>query len=165
MLEGSTAQSTGASGRRRTVQPALEGEKRDGALVLRASGDWLARTVGSLEGTVAETAGAELGRTVVVDCAGVERIDTAGAFVLEKMTRDIAASDRDVRIEGVEARDEALFVAVRQAMDRERPQPTKQRANRLVKVLAGTGGGVIAMKDEIVFALNIIGGSSVPAAA
>ncbi|MEC5289936.1 ABC transporter permease [Aurantimonas sp. C2-6-R+9] len=159
MLEGSTAQSTGASGRRRTVQPALEGEKRDGALVLRASGDWLARTVGSLEQTVDDTAGADLGRSVVVDCAGVERIDTAGAFVLEKMTRDIAASDRDVRIEGVDARDEALFAAVRQAMDRECPQPAKQRANRLVKVLAGTGGGVIAMKDEIVFALNIIGGS------
>ena len=66
--------------------------------MLRASGDWLARTVGSVEDTVAEAGAADLGRQVVVDCGDVARIDTAGALLLEKLVRDLEANGRDARL-------------------------------------------------------------------
>ncbi len=162
MLDGSVAPSSGpAGGRRSTVAPALEGEKRDGGLVLRASGDWLARTVGSVEDTVAEAGAADLGRQVVVDCGDVARIDTAGALLLEKLVRDLEANGRDVRLEAVSDRDQPLFDVVRKALDRERPQPEKRKTNRIVDLVAATGRGSVAVKDEMVVALNIIGGAMV----
>ncbi|MEF2550988.1 ABC transporter permease [Aurantimonas sp. A2-1-M11] len=162
MLEGPAAPSSGpAGGRRSTVAPALEGEKRDGGLVLRASGDWLARTVGSVESTVAEAGAADLGRLIIVDCADVARIDTAGALLLEKLVRDLKAKDREVRLEAVSDRDQPLFDVVRKALDREKPQPEKQHKNRIVEMVAATGRGSVAVKDELAVALNIIGGAVV----
>ncbi|WP_369238722.1 ABC transporter permease [Jiella sp. M17.18] len=141
------------------ARPVLEGENQDGSVRLHASGDWLARTVGQVEKLLSDTSHAELGQSVVIDCAGVGRIDTAGAFVLERLLRDIGAAGRQARLEGVHRQDEALFSAVRQAMDRERPATRRHRHNPILVFFERVGAGVFGIKDEAVGFLNIIGGA------
>ncbi|MAU94552.1 MAG: organic solvent ABC transporter permease [Fulvimarina sp.] len=159
MLEAETSDKAGARGRLSAVKPALEGEKQDGGVRLTASGDWLARTVGEMEPLLAETAQSKLGDRIIVDCSKVGRIDTAGAYVLERLSRDLGGDGRNVELAGVSARDEALFSAVRDAMQREAPQTVAAPGNPLTGFLGGVGGLVYAVRGEAVASLNIIGGA------
>lgn len=159
MLEAETSDKAGARGRLSAVKPALEGEKQDGGVRLTASGDWLARTVGEMEPLLAETAQSKLGDRIIVDCSKVGRIDTAGAYVLERLSRDLGGEGRNVELAGVSARDEALFTAVRDAMQREAPQTVAAPGNPLTGFLGGVGGLVYAVRGEAVASLNIIGGA------
>ena len=158
-LDTPTAQPTPRKGPRRTNPPALHGESGDGELVLRASGDWLARTIGSIEKTAQEAGQADLGRRIVVDLDAVERIDTAGAFVIERLVRDLRSGDREVKLKGADERNRALFAAVRAALDRKRPEVARRKTNVVVDWLEAFGRGVFATRDEIVGGLNIIGGA------
>ncbi|ORE89680.1 MlaE family lipid ABC transporter permease subunit [Aurantimonas sp. 22II-16-19i] len=159
MLEAETPDKAGTRGRLSAVKPALEGEKRDGGVRLMASGDWLARTVGEMEPLLAETTQSKLGDRITVDCSKVGRIDTAGAYVLERLSRDLGGEGRNVELAGVSKRDEALFSAVRDAMQRETPQTVAAPGNPLTGFLAGVGGLVYAVRGEAVAGLNIIGGA------
>ena len=150
----------GTKGLRATTVPALEGVKQDGVLVLRASGDWLARTIGAVEKTVDETSHAKLGGKVRLDCTDIGQIDTAGALLLETLSRDLSKDGRAVDLSGIAAKDEPLFAVVRQALDRDRPaQKTVRKPNVVIQFVAGVGEMTIGFKDEIVIALNVIGGT------
>ncbi|HEX2018666.1 MAG TPA: ABC transporter permease [Aurantimonas sp.] len=124
--------------------------------MLKATGDWLARTVGSIEQTVADFSRPDADAAVVVDCGEIGRIDTAGALVIERLARDLGGGSR---LEGVADRDSALFDAVRRAMDSERPEPEAPRRQILTSLLETIGRGTVAVYDEIVISLNIIGGA------
>ncbi|WP_102959121.1 ABC transporter permease [Mangrovicella endophytica] len=142
-----------------SAAPRLEAEKADGGLVLKLGGDWLARTIGSVEALVDETASAELGRSVTMDMSGVGKVDTSGAFLIERLSTALKARDVETTLVGVEAKDEALFEAVRRALARERPEPVTVRQSRVIAGLDWLGRSVVGMKDEIIAGLNIIGGS------
>ncbi len=150
----------GPSGQRATTVPTIEGVKQGGALVLRASGDWLARTIGSVEKTVEETSRADLGGAVRLDCTNVGQIDTAGALLLETLSRDLSKDGRSVELGGIASRDEPLFEVVRQALGRERPaQKGGEKPSAIMQFVTGVGATTIGFKDEIVIALNVIGGT------
>ncbi|NDW05347.1 ABC transporter permease [Jiella pacifica] len=159
MLEAAKPDETAGRGRLSAVKPALEGEKRDGGVRLVASGDWLARTIGAMEPLLAETAGSDLGKQITVDCSKVGRIDTAGAFVLERLSRELSADGRTVDLAGISQRDEALFDAVRGTMDREVPISKPPHVSPLTSFFGAIGGGVYGVRDEAVAWLNIIGGA------
>ena len=143
-----------------TTPPALVGDKDGGALVLRASGDWLARTIGAIEKTVDETARTDLGGTIRLDCGAVGQIDTAGALLLETLSRDLSREGRSIEFGGIAPKDEPLFAVVRQALDRERPAPGNEaEPGGVIQFVTGIGEMTIGFKDEIVLALNVIGGT------
>ena len=148
----------GAAVGRRTVPPTLVADKADGGVVLQLGGDWLARTIGVVEKTVEETRGTDLGRTVVVDTGSVGRIDTAGAFLVESLVRSLGEKGGTVELRGVRE-DDALFKAVRQSIERERPEPAKPQGFALTLAVAAVGRGMYAVRDEFVGGLNIIGAS------
>ena len=150
--------SAGADGRQ-TVPPALVAEKGGGGLVLQLSGDWLARTIGSIERTVEETRKADLGRPVTMDCSAVGRIDTSGAFLVERLSRSLGEGGGKVAVSGIARKDEALFQAVGRAIDREQPAPVQASGPLWTRPFEVIGRGVVAIATEIVVGLNIIGAS------
>lgn len=161
MVESSDAGALAEAGRRQAVAPALVADKAEngGGLVLSLTGDWLARTIGSIEKIVEDTRQAELGPQVTIDCRGVGKIDTSGAFLVERLSRTLSEKGGTVDLAGVGARDAPLFEAVRRALDRERPEPAKTKVSPITRALETIGRGVYAMGEEIVFGLNIIGAS------
>lgn len=159
MLESQSAQSTGVPRTRTSAAPSLQGEKRDGQLALVASGDWLARNIGSVEKTIADTIEADLGKRVVVDCTGIGQIDTAGAFLIERLIISLERDGTRPELQGIDSADEALFAAVRQSLTRDNPPPADQKARPVIEFVEAIGGGVVGIKDEIVVGLNIVGGT------
>lgn len=73
----------------------------DGELVCRLSGDWTvlhARQVAAALATLPQQVRA--GERVVLECAGLQRLDTAGAWLLQKTARAMRNSGHEVRLHG-----------------------------------------------------------------
>jgi phospholipid/cholesterol/gamma-HCH transport system permease protein len=72
------------------------------ALVLRVEGDWLLATVAELDRRLRAL---ELpsGRQVMLDLAGIDRLDTAGAWLLKRTDKELAARGNAVALANVRA--------------------------------------------------------------
>lgn len=57
----------------------------DGDLRLKAAGDWRARYVGAIDEKLRDFEDDAIGRDLVIDLSGLERLDTAGAMVLQRV--------------------------------------------------------------------------------
>ncbi len=57
---------------------------KDGILRLVARGDWRARSVGPIDSRLRDFADDSVGRDLVIDMAGVDRLDTTGAMMLQR---------------------------------------------------------------------------------
>jgi phospholipid/cholesterol/gamma-HCH transport system permease protein len=70
------------------------------ALVFQAEGDWLLATAGELDQRL-RALQLPSGRRVVLDLAGVERLDTAGAWLLKRTDNELAARGNAVTLANV----------------------------------------------------------------
>jgi phospholipid/cholesterol/gamma-HCH transport system permease protein len=90
-------------------------------LELAAAGAWTIESAATLEnlvdGAVAEGGGA---KSVAIDMAGVERLDTFGAWLLERLVRTFTDTGRGTDVIGLPARYSTL---VQEAHDSNRKQP------------------------------------------
>ena len=82
------------------------------ALVLRAEGDWLVATAAELDGRLRALALPQ-GRRVMLDLAGIERLDTAGAWLVLRTEHDLAARGNTVELRNLRASFSPLFDQVR----------------------------------------------------
>ena len=67
------------------------------ALILRAEGDWLVATAAELDGRLRALALPQ-GRRVTLDLAGIERLDTSGAWLVLRTEYDLAARGNAVEL-------------------------------------------------------------------
>src|SRR5438067_444611 len=72
------------------------------ALVLRAEGDWLLATAAELDRRL-RALDLPSGRQVLLDLAGIERLDTAGAWLLKRTDAELAARGNAVAVANVRA--------------------------------------------------------------
>jgi phospholipid/cholesterol/gamma-HCH transport system permease protein len=133
-----------------TATPTGEG------LELRPGGSWIAANVTTLE-ALSDGAMAQLDRakTVRVDMAGVQELDTLGAWLLEKMSRRATSAGHRAEIVGVADDYAGLIEEVRQ-VNRHNPQPAPARNPVLVKVDEIGRSAVGATEDLTVF-LRMLG--------
>jgi phospholipid/cholesterol/gamma-HCH transport system permease protein len=82
------------------------------ALVLRAEGDWLVATAAELDGRLRALALPQ-GRRVTLDLAGIERLDTAGAWLVLRTEHDLAARGNAVELRNLRASFNPLIDQVR----------------------------------------------------
>src|SRR5882762_317422 len=82
------------------------------ALVLRAEGDWLVATAAELDRRLRALALPQ-GRRVMLDLAGIERLDTAGAWLVLRTEYDLAARGNAVELRNLRASFTPLIDQVR----------------------------------------------------
>ncbi|ALN73114.1 MlaE family lipid ABC transporter permease subunit [Aureimonas sp. AU20] len=136
--------------------PSIEAEKGKGGIILKLGGDWLARTIGTIEDKIEETSRADLGGTVTLDCGGIGRMDTSGAFLIERLAREMGGKGGKVEFQGAE-KDQTLFEAVRKSLDVKRQAPAPKSTNRLTDFFAAIGENMFAIVREVAMGLNIVG--------
>ena len=145
---------------RKVDAPEISAERADGGgLKIVLTGDWLARTVGRVETKLDETRSADLGRAVSIDCGGIGRMDTAGALLIETLSRDLTQKGASVDLVD-NAENEALFGAVRKAIDTERPPLKNKRGGfKPLAVFEVVGKSMVGLGTEFTAGLNIVGAS------
>lgn len=126
----------------------------DDRLVLEAGGRWDAANVGRLD---AELRGvrATSGTAVIVDLAALERLDTAGAWLLHRTLKQLAESGAVTEI--VDAKPDHRTM-LDQVAANDRPCEVEPRpANPLVALLAHLGVGTLEALDEAAQVMSFFG--------
>jgi len=138
----------------------LEG-KLDGArLRLAGAGDWTAKNARPLQACIeAETKRAGL-KEVAIDMAGVQRLDTFGAWLLEKLTRTFAERGTATKVVGLRE-DYRRLVDEVHGVELEKQAPV--RHNQLAYALAAVGHSIVSVGGTFATFVNMLGAVSAAA--
>jgi phospholipid/cholesterol/gamma-HCH transport system permease protein len=131
-------------------------DKLDGdRLALAAAGAWTSANAGALERQI-DTAARQHNavRQVAIDMAGVERLDTFGAWLLEKLVRSFSSRGCATEVQGLKQDYRALFDELQQV---KLETPAHRRGNPIVDGLVVVGKSVATAADGFVAILNMLG--------
>ncbi|MBV8449191.1 MAG: ABC transporter permease [Hyphomicrobiales bacterium] len=128
---------------------------RSGSAVLALDGSWIARRARLAEAAVS-AALQELGSAahVTLDLEGIDRIDTAGAWLVERTRRGLVDSGADVDLKAPQDKQRILIEEVRaHYADAPPPRPVE----RFVDLLADLGKGVVGASEDMVDGTSYMG--------
>jgi len=134
----------------------LEGTAEGERLRLAGAGAWVAENAHSLEAQVkAATRGGDAIKRVVIDMARVDRLDTFGAWLLERLTRSFSARGCDTAVTGLKEDyralvDEVHGVAPEQAS-------AHRRGNSLAAAVGAIGVSIASVGSSLAAIVNMLG--------
>jgi len=130
----------------------LDGER----LALAAGGAWTAERAGEIERIIDDTARRYHDvRNVDIDLAGIERLDTFGAWLVERLKRTFAAGGSSARILGLSDADRGLMEEVR--LVNQAPAKARGAGNRVLVALDTIGRAVAEMGWSLVLLAQLLG--------
>ncbi len=133
----------------------LESSAANGRLKLAGAGAWVAKNARRLEASIsAETKRTGAISSVDVDMARVERLDTFGAWLLERLVRSFSARGCATKVEGLKEDYRALVDEVHGVKPERR---SARRANRFATVLVSIGRATAAGGEVFGNFLNMLG--------
>jgi phospholipid/cholesterol/gamma-HCH transport system permease protein len=138
-----------------SVRPQIRVDMEAGNAVLALDGSWIARRARLAEAAVS-AALQQLGSAarVTLDLRGIDRIDTAGAWLVERTRRGLVDSGADVDLKTPQDKQRILIEEVRtHYADSPPPRP----AERFVDLLADLGKGVVGASEDMVDGTSYMG--------
>lgn len=139
------------------LDPKIAVEESGDALNLRLSGRWTTRRVALVDAQVRALEKRSSGRKVSLDLANIDRIDTAGAWLIERLLAAFEKKGAEASISGHSEATETLIEAVRSASRREPDGKHTGRPNIIVRFFETIGRGVYATRDDFLASMNILG--------
>jgi phospholipid/cholesterol/gamma-HCH transport system permease protein len=142
------------------TDPILQPVRRSGILALVAGGEWTVHHAPSLEALVIDAEKLEGGGTVVIDVSQISRLDTFGAWLIERLRRSFMQPDAPTRITGLSADYSSLVAEVgkvgkAEVIDKS-PRTIKamlQAVGEAVLEVGGTFKNMVAMVGAMLFAI------------
>jgi phospholipid/cholesterol/gamma-HCH transport system permease protein len=129
-----------------------EGER----LALAATGAWTAERAAELERIIDETTRRHKdARSVDIDLAKLERLDTFGAWLIERLKRGLIVGGSNARIIGLSDADRGLVEEL-QLVNRA-PQQDRTPANRVLLALDAVGCGAAEIGWSLVLLAQLLG--------
>ena len=133
----------------------LESSAEGGRLKLAGAGAWTARNAKALEATIsAETKRGGAISSVDIDMGKVERLDTFGAWLLERLVRAFAARGCATQVEGLREDFRALVDEVHGVKPE---QPGAREPNRFASALVSLGQAAAAGGEVFGNFVNMLG--------
>jgi phospholipid/cholesterol/gamma-HCH transport system permease protein len=137
----------------------LEGIKDGERLKIAAAGAWIAENARNLEALIdGETLREGAITRVDIDMAHVERLDTFGAWLLERLVRAFSARGCETKITGLKEDYRALVDEVRGVKPEEK---SPARGSRVAHFLASVGFSLVSVAHSFAAFVNMIGALSV----
>ncbi|TCT08379.1 phospholipid/cholesterol/gamma-HCH transport system permease protein [Tepidamorphus gemmatus] len=137
-------------------RPAVTAVGEGETLRLAASGVWTVAEAERLDGELRRFAAPAAGtRRAAIDLSGIERLDTAGAWLLHRTAKELAAHGIDVVYTGIGPSREILFEEVEKA---DQPPPPPRREPPILKrLVSDTGEAVIEAGSDLVQITGLLG--------
>jgi len=137
-------------------EPAVT-ERREGRiLTVELRGFWDTGTVAALDETMRRLEKTEAG-TVIIDLARITRLDTAGAWLIERLYRRLKGNRRQVSFVGAKEGWLDLFQAVGKPLDETEVFDKPPKISFFQRVLGGLGGSVVNGGHDFKLAMFILG--------
>ncbi|MEM8770596.1 MAG: ABC transporter permease [Pseudomonadota bacterium] len=111
----------------------------DGILRMVARGDWRARFLKKIDSKLRDFADDSVGRDIVIDVSGVERIDTAGAMVLQRTFHACDSRTDKSKIIGANQAHSALLSQIENHLAPCHVEPHHENAFKLMTERLGRG--------------------------
>jgi phospholipid/cholesterol/gamma-HCH transport system permease protein len=124
----------------------------DGRQVLLVAGDWTVWTVASVEEGLRNT---KISPEAILDVTGLERIDTSGAYLIDRAFGALDGVDDPIEMRGDHPTIERLMGKVRKASPAAPPDPIRQPG--LIALLDRAGRGAVNAWEEFLGLLSFIG--------
>jgi phospholipid/cholesterol/gamma-HCH transport system permease protein len=138
----------------------LEGVKEGERLTLSASGAWIAANARALEPAIdAESKRGDGVKRVDIDMGRVERLDTFGAWLLERLVRNFSARGCDTKVLGLKEDYRALMNEVHSVKLEE--GAGLREGNRATRALASIGYSIASVGQLCVAIANMLGALAV----
>jgi phospholipid/cholesterol/gamma-HCH transport system permease protein len=138
-----------------TAGTLISGQRGDG-LALAATGSWTAEHARTLEPLVdAVTREKASIRSVAIDVARIERLDTYGAWLLERALRTWSGHGCETRIVGLSEDYRGLFEKIRAGTHKLTPEPRKP--NMLIATLESVGRTMTLVGEDIALLAQMLG--------
>ncbi len=138
-----------------SANPALLAEATADGVLVRLTGDWTLGAGSELERAAAAITAAGSGkRRAQMDISGVETLDTAGAWVIDRARHDLLAKGLQTELSGVRTEHATLL---QEARYREIVAPAQPRVNPLLSMLSEIGENVAGAFGGIVQGLDFLG--------
>jgi phospholipid/cholesterol/gamma-HCH transport system permease protein len=133
----------------------LESTAEGGRLKLAGTGAWTARNARRLEASIsAETRRGGAISAVDIDMGGVERLDTFGAWLLERLVRSFSARGCATKVAGLKEDYRALVDEVHGV---KLEKPPSRRPNRFAGALVSIGQGTASVGESFGAFVNMLG--------
>lgn len=137
----------------------LDASVTDGRLALAAAGSWTADRAGELERLVESALRRARGvpaesRRVEIRMGDVERLDTFGAWLLERLVRSLDASGREAAVVDLPPRYRTLVDVLHTA---NRTPPARFRPNPIAEALARLGATVVGLIRDLLLIVQMFG--------
>ncbi|MBI3702932.1 MAG: MlaE family lipid ABC transporter permease subunit [Rhizobiales bacterium] len=134
----------------------LEGKAQGGQLKLAGAGAWTAQNARALEALIdGETARAGKLRQVDIDMRGVERLDTFGAWLLERLVRDFSARGCQTSVSGLREDYRALIDELHAVKPEQ--APAHGNGQSLTYALGSIGQSIAAIGESFTAFINMLG--------
>jgi phospholipid/cholesterol/gamma-HCH transport system permease protein len=134
----------------------LNGQARGDRLDFAAAGSWTAEYARSLEPLVdAATQPGAPARSVALDVARIDRLDTFGAWLLERALRTWNSQGCEVQLVGMRDDYRGLFEKVKAGTQKVTPEPPKP--NSVIATLDSVGRTMVAVCDDLVLFMGMAG--------
>ena len=137
-------------------RPVVSDADRDGVRVVTLSGVWTTRTVSLVDAEMRALGAESAGKQIVLDIAGIAKLDTAGAWLIERFMAEHRARGEKVELRGQSETMSILLGAVGETSREDRPS-IPERPNLVIRGLEGLGRAVYAARDDFLAAMNILG--------
>lgn len=137
-------------------RPAVEHHEEGDLLTVRLSGWWITRNAAAVDASMRRLGTGAHGKRILLDISGVDRIDTAGAWLIERFLDTAERGGSSVELQGKSEAAGILLEAVGRV--RESSGPSRERGpNLAMRGLEAIGRAIYAAKNDFVASMNILG--------
>jgi phospholipid/cholesterol/gamma-HCH transport system permease protein len=146
-----------------SVAATLVASEEPGSLILTATGEWLVESAAEIDRRLRALRLPE-GRRVTIDLSGVDRLDTAGAWLLLRTERDLTASGNAVQILNLRPNFNPLIDQVRAAgvvAPARHPRPAHHTLVGFVSRIGQTSVGLVARAYSLLGFLGVVSATAV----
>jgi phospholipid/cholesterol/gamma-HCH transport system permease protein len=121
------------------------------------AGTWTTRTVADVDADMRAIEKRSGFKTLALDLSGIEKIDTAGAWLIDRLTEANRKRGVEVQVQGQSKITSILLDAVGEAARRNDDTPPERPPNIVIRALEAIGRRVYEMLDDFIAAMNILG--------
>lgn len=137
--------------------PHVEFSKEGDRATIALTGAWTTRNVRRVDERMREIGRDTSFSSAAIDLSGVELLDTAGTWLIERLRTKLEKAGKQVTIEGQSPSWGALFNAVSEAATAPEEAVPVERSNLLIRFLETIGRTVYAFGDDFIKAMHILG--------
>jgi phospholipid/cholesterol/gamma-HCH transport system permease protein len=139
------------------LDPRVETREEGGVLTCRLAGNWTTRRVAAVDKAMRALPTQNGYRSLVVDLSEVGRMDTAGAWLIQRLLASAGERGLETKIQGETDVSRILLEAVGDATRRKDGQDAEARPNIVIRLLARIGESVYEARNDFLAAMNILG--------